>query len=110
LNELGLQEDERLAMLEEEARQARLSKKNGLSQETPSSSFFLNSGFSFYMYRRRRIFCTLYGAVDFLIVPYRGLYGGEGGEVTSPTRSGDGFLNCEREGLYGWGGGGGANF
>jgi hypothetical protein len=44
-----LQEDERLAMLEEEARQARLSKKNGLSQETPSSSFFRNSGFNFYV-------------------------------------------------------------
>jgi hypothetical protein len=68
LTELGLQEDERLAMLEEEARQARLSKKNGLSQETLSSSSFLNSGFSFYMYRRR-ILCTLYSAVDFLIVP-----------------------------------------
>ncbi len=48
MNELGLQEDERLAMLEEEARQARLSKKNGLSQETPSS-FLLNSGLSFYV-------------------------------------------------------------
>jgi hypothetical protein len=64
LNELELQEDERLAMLEEEARQARLSKKNGLSQETPSSSssFFLNSSLSFYV-PQAYIMYFIYGAV-----------------------------------------------
>jgi hypothetical protein len=63
LTELGLQEDERLAMLEEEARQARLSKKNGLSQETPSS-FFRNSGLSFYIPEEAYILYFIYGAVD----------------------------------------------
>jgi hypothetical protein len=61
LTELGLQEDERLAMLEEEARQARLSKKNGLSQETPSL-LFTKQQLEF-LYTRGGVYFVLYMAL-----------------------------------------------